>query len=779
MYFESPGFDTWLAAQADVIDVGKAPWSKLLKDSRTRLFGKKTELECTDFADDDDDEPAKPAPKKKPKKASATKDVVVKDGLSEEKLGKGLAEAIELGEPARIEAYFAAAKERFPQASVWGSIALRQAMQRDDAALVRRLFEAGVSPDAMGPYGTLFENACGHASIEVVKAFLDAGASIDRRAGERKDFALAAAAEEKRPDVVKLLLERGADPNLVDDNHMGAIHHASHVFHEDPKSQFPLTVEIVRSLLDHGAEIDRQDGNARTALHWAVEDGNLPLVELLVARKAHLDLEQWNGDTPLTAAVRHEKREIAALLRAAGARTDVRNHDGWCVDDVAPVGMAGPKDLEVRLDCGPGRHEAKLAVEVSFKHAMSGAELAFTNLAQLASLGCAGSDVFAPWASHVTFTGGGLPNHGKGKASWTIAYEGVAPACFALWLRHLIGGPAYTITKLSLIGDGEPTVTTDHVRAWLGDDAREPFRAWPEPGFSVIDAGKGAKRVAWVSTKEALGAEAVQTFVSWLHVLSFSLPRHSYGPETMFTLMHGPISPRGFEIELRYFEKGGVFPHDPSLMRALTINALAKLHRDTGAIAGLEWALGVAGDAGTSAPTAAEAGPVEGDAIEVSPSGRASCRTCKKTIDKGALRFVEMDLIGKRYHHVECAAKKLSARFVAAMGAYGGEVPDRDALIALASGPKKAAVAPGTYPYAEVAKTGRASCLGCQKPIAKDALRVAVERQVETPQGTMARPGYYHLACAKGAPSVSAESVIAHTPGLSDAQIGELRDALE
>ncbi len=435
--FESPGFDTWLAEQAGVLEPSRAPWSALVKESRARLFGKKSELDCDDFADADeeDDEPApKPAPKaQKPKKPAAP--VTIKEGLPEEKLGKGLAEAIEVGDAARVDAYLAAAQQRFPKAEVWGPIALRQVVHGDDVALTRRLFAAGVSADAQGPYGAHFETACKYASIEVVRAFLDAGATIDLRCGEGKDFALGAAAEAKRLDVVQLLLERGANPNLVDDNRMAAIHHASHVFDDDPPRLFPRAVEIVRALLDAGADVNLQDGNARTALHWAIEDGNLSLVELLVARGANLELKQWAGDTALTLAVRHDRSAIVHLLRSAGARTDVKNKDGWCVDDVAPQGVAGPKDLEVRLPCGPGKHRAKLVLAASFKHAVMDAELPIRALEDLAERGCAGSDVFAPWASSVTISGGGLPNHGKGKGTWEIAYEGVAPAVFAHWLR--------------------------------------------------------------------------------------------------------------------------------------------------------------------------------------------------------------------------------------------------------------------------------------------------------------------------------------------------------
>ncbi|KKZ60730.1 hypothetical protein EMCG_04604 [[Emmonsia] crescens] len=40
----------------------------------------------------------------------------------------------------------------------------------------------------------------------------------------------------------------------------------------------------MKLLLDRGAELDRIDWNGRSALSWAVEDGSLAVVELLIKR---------------------------------------------------------------------------------------------------------------------------------------------------------------------------------------------------------------------------------------------------------------------------------------------------------------------------------------------------------------------------------------------------------------------------------------------------------------------------------------------------------------
>ena len=139
--------------------------------------------------------------------------------------------------------------------------------------------------------------------------------------------------------------------------------------------------------------------------------------------------------------------------------------------------------------------------------------------------------------------------------------------------------------------------------------------------------------------------------------------------------------------------------------------------------------------------------------IEEAKSGRASCRTCKKAIAKGELRFGEEapnafgDEPTLRWHHLACAAERLPAELKAVLDGHP-EVPDRAALDkimadALAKGRAK----PGGYPYADKAPTGRARCMQCQEAIAKDTLRVAVEREIETGTTVTRGAGYMHPKC--------------------------------
>ena len=140
------------------------------------------------------------------------------------------------------------------------------------------------------------------------------------------------------------------------------------------------------------------------------------------------------------------------------------------------------------------------------------------------------------------------------------------------------------------------------------------------------------------------------------------------------------------------------------------------------------------------------------EVIEVAKTGRARCRSCRKTIDKGALRFGEeqpsafTEGVQMAWSHLACAARKRPAQVREALSRFEGEVPGRDEVEKLLSEADEDVVA---HPHAERAPTGRSKCLHWEEPISKDALRVAVEREVDVAGMTRTSAGYLHPRCAQ------------------------------
>jgi ankyrin repeat protein len=66
--------------------------------------------------------------------------------------------------------------------------------------------------------------------------------------------------------VVQLLLERGADPNIRNDNGKTALWLALQVGCHDPKKGLP----VIKLLLEAGADVNIRDNEGQTPLQWAV-----------------------------------------------------------------------------------------------------------------------------------------------------------------------------------------------------------------------------------------------------------------------------------------------------------------------------------------------------------------------------------------------------------------------------------------------------------------------------------------------------------------------------
>ena len=178
--------------------------------------------------------------------------------------------------------------------------------------------------------------------------------------------------------------------------------------------------------------------------------------------------------------------------------------------------------------------------------------------------------------------------------------------------------------------------------------------------------------------------------------------------------------------------------------------------------------------------------------IEEAKSGRASCRTCKKAIAKGELRFGEEapnafgDQPTLRWHHLACAADKLPAELKAALADYPGEVANRAELEQhMADAISKGRAKPGGLPHADKAPTGRARCMQCGEAIAKDTLRVAVEREIETGAMVTQSAGYLHPACAgtytdaKGGDREALVEGLRTNSRLTDADLAAVIEAVE
>jgi uncharacterized protein len=113
------------------------------------------------------------------------------------------------------------------------------------------------------------------------------------------------------------------------------------------------TPEIVAALLMAGADVNAVEPCFQSVpVHRAVYNGHVEITRLLVAHPG-IDLDYQggtNGYTALHDALRHGYETCAQILVEAGARVDLRGHDGRTAVDVAgeTLGLTHPVTAMIR-----------------------------------------------------------------------------------------------------------------------------------------------------------------------------------------------------------------------------------------------------------------------------------------------------------------------------------------------------------------------------------------------------------------------------------------------
>ena len=150
-------------------------------------------------------------------------------------------------------------------------------------------------------------------------------ASTGRQAGATP-FLIAAASADL--DVMRLLLEHGADPELVTEGGNTALIMAAGIGSATNEEIVPESdrVEALRFLFDAGARLDDANERGETALHGAVYGDHVGVIQFLADAGANLNLKNEVGQTPLGAAEGRrigiffsETPDAIARLRQLGA----------------------------------------------------------------------------------------------------------------------------------------------------------------------------------------------------------------------------------------------------------------------------------------------------------------------------------------------------------------------------------------------------------------------------------------------------------------------------
>jgi ankyrin repeat protein len=188
--------------------------------------------------------------------------------------------------------------------------ALPWACDSKSEGIVGLLLQYGADPDLKSKNGDtgLVYACCRKFGPGMIQQMLDWNANPNQK-NRQGVTPLQGACNTNQPDVLKLLLDRGADPNM-------------------PGTQLPLKAAVdkpdcLRVLLGTGADFSLYKG----LMELATWENSIQSVELLLA--AGVDPQEKHGAnaTPLTTAIRDNRMDIFELLIKNGADPNAKGED--------------------------------------------------------------------------------------------------------------------------------------------------------------------------------------------------------------------------------------------------------------------------------------------------------------------------------------------------------------------------------------------------------------------------------------------------------------------
>jgi hypothetical protein len=135
--------------------------------------------------------------------------------------------------------------------------------------------------------------AAENGRVDVVKVLIQNGADLNA-VDINKCTALHRAAEDGHVDVVKLLLQNGADVNAFEEYYLTALHITA---------KESGNVDVAKVLIQNGANVNAVDRDHKTALHWAAKNGHVDVAQVLIQHGADAKA-LCKGLTPLVLSSR-------------------------------------------------------------------------------------------------------------------------------------------------------------------------------------------------------------------------------------------------------------------------------------------------------------------------------------------------------------------------------------------------------------------------------------------------------------------------------------------
>lgn len=218
---------------------------------------------------------------------------------------------------------------------------LHTAAWAGQARVVEFLMKAGAKSS-----DKVFEAAVSGGHLKVCEILLTHGANVNGNAESPDAGSLLLAVNFDRMEVLRLLLEKGADPNQGASLRAAVISGRTGMLRlllekgADPAKKSQLLTQAVNAgraetlslLLANGADLNMVENvYGNTPLYLALKSGKKEMADLLLAAKASLNLPP-PAKSPLYFAVANGQLEVARRLIGLGADVRVR-----CIDSKGPI----------------------------------------------------------------------------------------------------------------------------------------------------------------------------------------------------------------------------------------------------------------------------------------------------------------------------------------------------------------------------------------------------------------------------------------------------------
>ena len=192
---------------------------------------------------------------------------------------------------------------------------LIKALIQDKPDQAIEAIEKGANPNSFcDQYLPAIYIAANRDQYDIVKILIDKGADINAKGSSKKmnikdGFALLTSSARGNLNITKLLIENEAKIDQTESSGLTPL----------MSSSFKGKDNIVQYLIENGALLDKKDHFGYTALMFAANAGKINCVEILIKNGADVEANDINDSTPIMFAAQHGFDDVVTLLLNNGA----------------------------------------------------------------------------------------------------------------------------------------------------------------------------------------------------------------------------------------------------------------------------------------------------------------------------------------------------------------------------------------------------------------------------------------------------------------------------